>query len=37
MTMKLAVAFLLTLTLFGAFWTSIGGFAAGRAVAASRQ
>ena len=32
MTTTLAVVFLVTLTLFGAFWTSIGGFAAARAT-----
>jgi hypothetical protein len=40
MTTELAAVFLATLTLFGTFWASIGGFTtatAPRSLAASRQ
>ena len=40
MTTELAVVFLVTLTLFGTFWASIGGFTAAtvpRSLATSRQ
>ena len=32
LTSALALTFLVTLTLFGAFWVSIGGFATARAT-----